>query len=423
MHEQYIKNLLGIKDEHLKIRRIMQENDQMHIYMRYLPGHYVCPICGAITSKIHDYRERIVKHGMINGYFGIIHYQRRRYVCKSCGSKFPEANGFVSPYAKISNLTKQLILKEATHVLSFKHIASTLNISSSTVIRHIDRHIQPKRLEFPETLSFDEFKKTNLGYGKYAFVIVDPIHKKVIDVIKNRRSDWLINYFSQIPYEERCNVKNIIMDLWAPYKTIVKQYFPQARIIADGFHFLRYIYRAFNDVRVRIMKSHSTDSIPYKILKRHWRTLLKSPDKLNLNYRYHALLDDHVNDLMIHDYAANIHPDLEEAMILKDFFQTGMKTKTYEEAESFIENFILLLDSAHTKEFREIRKTFVNWKKEIIESFDLHPLTDKKMTNGIIEGINNFIKVIKRVSYGFRNFNRFRNRIMFVFNKDYQLIG
>ncbi|MDR5603539.1 transposase, partial [Staphylococcus coagulans] len=36
------------------------------------------------------------------------------------------------------------------------------------------------------------------------------------------------------------------------------------------------------------------------------------------------------------------------------------------------------------------------------------------LTNGPIEGINNKIKLIKRVSYGYRNFWNFRNRILII---------
>jgi len=320
-------------------------------------------------------------------------------------------------------VTKQHILKEAQEVQSFKHIANRLNISLSTTIRHIDKHVNPSRLKLPETISIDEFKKTNLGYGKYAFIICDPIEKKVIDVMKNRRTDWLVNYFGQIPLEERARVKYVIMDLWAPYKNIVKNYFPNAQIIADVFHFSRYIYWAFNDVRIRVMNSFHRDSVPYRMLKKHWKTFLKSFDQLKDDYRYIRAVDEHMNDLMIHDYAANLHPDLEEAFKLKDFFQKGIKETTYQEAEAFIDEFITMLRCAHTKEFKDIKKTFVNWKSEIINSFMVHPLTEKRMTNGTVEGINNYIKVIKRVSYGFRNFNRFRSRILFLYNKQYAMMG
>jgi len=423
MQEYYINNLLRIEDKHLKIKRVETKENVMEVHIHFTQGYFECPKCQFKSCKVHDYRQRRIKHGIINGYEVYLNYKRRRYACKYCGTRFPEPNNFVTKFAKISNVTKHHILKEAQKVQPFKSIAERLNISLSTAMRHIDKHVNPNRLKLSETIAIDEFKKTNLGYGKYALIICDPIEKKVIDVMKNRRTDWLVNYFGQIPLEERKCVNNVIMDLWAPYKNIVKSYFPNARIIADVFHFSRYIYWAFNDVRIRVMNSLKRDSIAYHILKKHWKIFLKSPDQLKSDYRYIRALNENMNDFMIHDYAANLHPDLEEAFILKDFFQKGIKQATFEEARTFIDTFIDMLRKASTKEFKEIKKTFINWKSEIINSFDLHPKTNKKMTNGTIEGINNYIKVIKRVSYGFRNFNRFRSRILFLYNKKYMMMG
>lgn len=423
MQEYYIKNLLRIKDEHLKVRRIETIDQVMEVHIDYTQGYHTCPKCELKTSRVHDYRIKRIKHGVINGFKVYLNYKRRRYVCKSCGTRFPEPNTFVTRFSKISNVTKHHILKEAQSVQSFKSIAERLNISPSTAIRHIDRHVNPGRLQLSETIAIDEFKKTNLGYGKYALILCDPIEKKIIDVMKNRRTDWLVNYFGQIPLEERRRVKNVIMDLWAPYKTIVMSHFPNARIIADVFHFSRYIYWAFNDVRIRVMNSFRRDSIAYPMLKKHWKILLKSPDQLKGDYRYIRALNENMNDFMIHDYAANLHPDLEEAFIIKDFFQKGVKETPYQGAEAFVDEFIGMLRGARTKEFREIKKTFIHWKHEIMNSFYLHPTTHKRMTNGTIEGINNYIKVIKRISYGFRNFSRFRSRILFLYNKSYPMLG
>ena len=50
-------------------------------------------------------------------------------------------------------------------------------------------------------------------------------------------------------------------------------------------------------------------------------------------------------------------------------------------------------------------KTIKNWLGEIISYFDC------RTTNGIVEGINNKLKLIKRTSYGFRNFDNFRTRV------------
>ena len=47
----------------------------------------------------------------------------------------------------------------------------------------------------------------------------------------------------------------------------------------------------------------------------------------------------------------------------------------------------------------ESKKTILRWLGEIIAYFD------ERITNGVVEGINNKIKLIKRSAYGFRNFD------------------
>ena len=93
------------------------------------------------------------------------------------------------------------------------------------------------------------------------------------------------------------------------------------------------------------------------------------------------------------------------------------------EAKNFFPDFIHRLKYSGVPELNDIVKTFKNWQDEIINAFPdidantgeiLHPT----YSNAIIEGFNNKIKVIKRVSYGFRNFSNFRRRIMVAFNKN-----
>ena len=66
-----------------------------------------------------------------------------------------------------------------------------------------------------------------------------------------------------------------------------------------------------------------------------------------------------------------------------------------------------MLKTLKINNFKSVVKTFRNWYTPIANSFKYPDLS-----NGKTEGINNKIKVFKRVSYGFRNFDNFRNRIL-----------
>ena len=67
--------------------------------------------------------------------------------------------------------------------------------------------------------------------------------------------------------------------------------------------------------------------------------------------------------------------------------------------------------SKNIQEFIEAAKTISRWKEYILNSF-----IDKRYSNGYTEGINNKIKVIKRIGFGFKNFEIFRGRILYIFN-------
>jgi len=126
MHINFTKHLLNFKDKDLIITNTYINNDKYYIDVEYKKGYHDCPKCGNKTSKVHDYSNRIIKHGVINGYFGIINYRRRRYVCKCCNTRFPEPNTFVYRYAKISNLNNDLIIKKFNEINNFKTIAKDL---------------------------------------------------------------------------------------------------------------------------------------------------------------------------------------------------------------------------------------------------------------------------------------------------------
>ena len=58
--------------------------------------------------------------------------------------------------------------------------------------------------------------------------------------------------------------------------------------------------------------------------------------------------------------------------------------------------------------FHKVAQTYTKWEDEILNAFAV------PYTNGYIEGCNNRIKVLKRISFGMPRFVRFRRRIMHI---------
>ena len=89
--------------------------------------------------------------------------------------------------------------------------------------------------------------------------------------------------------------------------------------------------------------------------------------------------------------------------------------KIYEQADNWLTGLLKLgvwLASAK-KYFPNSQNTIIRWLAEIIAYFD------KRTTSGVVEGINNKLKLINRSAYGFRNFENYRIRCLLNWHFNY----
>ncbi|XMB85310.1 ISL3 family transposase [Mycoplasmatota bacterium WC44] len=406
-----LKTLLNIKGDLVIIDSYTFDGNNFLVNVSRERYKHKCPKCSELTHDIHDYYTRTIKHGIFNNYKCFIKYRQRRYKC-SCGKKFNEDNIFVEKHNKISKNTKQSIFEESKLKCSFKDIAYRLNISSTTVIRHFLKHVIQPRRTLPEVLSIDEFKG-NSGGNKYLVSLVDPINKTIIDIVSCRHKEHLDRYFSKFSKEELSNVKILTTDMWETYKDITLKYMPNATVVADTFHFVRHIYWAFNKTRVRIMKKHKKNTKEYKYLKRYWKLLVKKSKDISNEYYFDKRLKEWNSTQSIIDFCRNINPELNKAYELKESFYGIVDIAKYPTVYKKLNSWVIEAKISLLGEFREAANTIENWLPEIVNSFMIDPTTNKKYSNGFIEGTNNYIKSIKRISYGIKTFDLFRNKIMY----------
>ncbi len=93
--------------------------------------------------------------------------------------------------------------------------------------------------------------------------------------------------------------------------------------------------------------------------------------------------------------------ELTIAHSLKELFLNFAYEKDYNIAVKKVHEWFETVDLNMPHQFSKSKKTIINWLPYILNSIKY------KYTNGFTEGFNNKIKVLKRISYGFRNFKRF----------------
>ena len=101
---------------------------------------------------------------------------------------------------------------------------------------------------------------------------------------------------------------------------------------------------------------------------------------------------------------------------MKEEYAYINKTSTSENAENRIENFIGELLLYDVKEFKKIARMLRHWKAEIINSFDR--VNGQRISSGPIESVNARIDVIKLNGNGYRNFERFKLRVLYSLNEN-----
>ena len=383
--KNYTAELLNLED--VIITNVENISDQLHIYVELPRTKHICPCCGAETDRVHDYRMQIIKDvPMARDTF--LHLRKRRYRC-DCGKRFFEKNSFLPRYYRVTTRLFAEIIFAFKKIVSATEIGCRYNVSGMTAMRYFNL-FNKKLTKLPEVISLDEFKG-NSGGQKYNSIIVDPKEKEVLDVLPNRFENDLVKYFAQ--FTNKNEVKYFVCDMNPHFRQVARICFPQATIVADKYHVIRQVYWAMEKVR----KNEQN-----KLSKRFRRYFKKS--KHLLAKRMENLTPEEMDRLAL---MFEIAPRLADAYRIKNEFLTVIRSKSSQKGKQKLIDWLFSVEVMDLPEFHDCTKAYHNWFQEILNSMDV------PWTNGYVEGCNNKTKVLKRVSYGMRNFNNFRKRILF----------
>ena len=394
MQYNFIRNLLDLKG--VIVKKVRYKKNFVKIHIELPVREQSCPHCKSKTTKIKDYRTQIIKDIPIRFKTTLLSYRKRRYQCKECGKTFYEKAHFLPKRARKTTRVTEFIVDRLKTKQSMKDIARDADVSINTVSRLLPSlAVSAKHL--PEVLCIDEFKG-NAGHYKYQVSLMDGKTRKPIDIIECRYKTHLLDYFNKFSIQDRKKVKYVVTDLWKTYKDLANTYFPNAKVVADKFHFVRYITEAVDTVRKQVQGKLPQTERKYfkhsrKLLLSRYDNLKEEKQKEALNY----ILINYSEDLRI------VYREKEEMLKI---VQMENKKQAIERLNAWIkrnlESDILALKGC--------AQTYFNWITEIRNALEV------PYSNGPMEGYNNKIKTLKRIAFGFRNFTHFKARILLMAN-------
>lgn len=408
-----VVSLLNLKSD--EIERIDNVDNKIFIYLNKVKS--VCPICGSahVVSNGHYSRVITLPNDSLRSY--IVKLYVRRYKCINCRNSFSDnkdltpANRKVS-YATIFNIMEMLKSPRST----FKDCAKANGISASSVVRIFDEHCHIDREKLPEVLCMDEvYVKSNDFNAKYSCILYDFYKCSLIDVTPSRKQEYLHMYFSGIPKEERDKVKYVCIDMYVPYKEIIRQYLKKAIICVDSFHVIKTLNEDLKKVRIRVMKKYDHDSNEYYLLKNFNFLLMDRTINLNNEAKFNKKLDRYINYNGLLELILSIDDDLALAYCLKEKYTIFNKESTIEEAAFKYDEIRNEFIKANIPEYKDFVTILKNWKNEIINSFTRYK--GRRINNGVAEGLNATISTLLFNTRGIKNNKRRRKRILYAINK------
>lgn len=324
---------------------------------------------------------------------------RLRVLCPNCGPKLEHLD-WLEPYSRVTSRLANSVARMCK-VMALVHVAQLYGLAWDTVKqidgRHLERELGPIDLTDVRVIGMDEFA-IQKGH-RYATVIVEPSRKRVLWVGRGRGREDVRPFFELLGAEGCKRIQAVAMDMTAGFIGEVRARCPKAQIVFDLFHVVAKYGREVID-RVRVDEANRLRD------DRRARYLVKSTRWLLLRNRENVTrAEDQVrlNELL----AAN--KALMTVYVLKDDLKALWRYRHIGYARVFWKGWRRRALASRIPALR----TFVKRLAPYVEGILAH--CRWPLGTNLIEGINNTIKVIKRMAYGYRDDHYFFLRIRAAF--------
>lgn len=360
-----------------------------------------CPHCGLESDKLHQNHRHLVKDLPISGQPVYIQVNRRQFKCDNCRKPFSEELHFVASKRTYTKRLAENILEQLKEgdILNVSRRNNVTEEEIQRMVEDIAEEITEPDLSKLKRLGIDEIALVK-GQKNYCAVLVNLDTGKLIAILEKRTQEELKKTLTGWGKEVLEQIEEVSIDLWLSYKNLVKELMPSAEVVADRFHVMKQINQELDEQRraekraveaQKNKKQKAEKEAKLEVLKRSKYSLLKNEEDLTetQKIKLEAIKENFQN--------------LKKMQELKEEFR-----KIYETSENPTEGMLSISEwlAKSSSVFTKSCQTIRNWFGEIISYFE------RRTTNGVVEGINNKLKLIKRRGYGFRNFRNFWVRSM-----------
>jgi transposase len=359
-----------------------------------------CPRCGQASAQVHQYHTRLVRDLAWADLRCVLHLVRRRFKCAACRRPFTEPLTALAPHARTTR-------RYAAHLLAAVRTATVAAVARAE--QHGYKAVEgsvyrqaaaahppgPPRQRITR-LGIDEIAARK-GHGHYKLVLVDLDTQQVFEQLPDRDKASVRAYFAQWSAEARAAVEEVTTDFWAAYHEVAAELLPAARVVGDRFHVQQHVNDALNTVRREVQRQMAPADRAWLQARRH--LLLRNEEDL--------AAAEQLDLEILKAYA----PAIDVAHTLKEGLRTIYATAADRaSAAAPLDTWRAAVAASGLPALVQVGEFVGRWREPILNYFV------RRTTSGLVEGLNNKIKVVKRRAFGFCNDTHFRLRVLLACN-------
>lgn len=332
-----------------------------------------CPICQGDTIRHHQ-KVRRFRHGYA-WHIGVLWIELivPRQLCKNCGITFTYDYDLGLIRSSTEAFRRQIVTR--CHGRSIMDVAREYELPYTTVERWFYLYA-PEQLvkEEAKEICVDEFA-TCKGHH-YATSVLNSETGRVLSIVENRDEAAITLLLKRVTGK----IRSAVSDFAPAMANAIRAVFPKAIHVLDRFHLIQFFTDALQRRRRYLneaKKQHKARFID--------RCLARKPEELSEDERGFVAqwLQEDVNTR--HIYQALNH------------MRYVLKATTITQAKRRLKEWFKRFQFHTCSAVSKIAKTLIV-REEALWNTILSPLS-----NGIMEGTNNKIKLIKRRGFGYRN--------------------
>ena len=409
---------VGLQNVVIESYQIYKSELKVEIWVKQKRETCLCAKCGGELLNIKDYRHRSLRGPPLGAFREVvINYSYLRAVCDSCEGK-PQPAKIIGVHPYFANLTYALVevAGRLMEEITCEAVARLLRLNPKTMWQ-LDQ-VRMKRMQHDfklptdldvshmsaDEVHFRTIENTNrqspfceFSTRRFLTNLVCTKVSKVIANAEGREAVSLAKCLKLLPKKTREKIEYFALDMNAGYFKAVTKFCPNAQIAVDRFHLVQNLNERFNNVRKDEFKKakRMNDDFQMGMLEGGRRFILMERNP-NLSIEESNLLGK----------LKMLNTNINAAMLIVDYFHKVLDQKGIVKFREKLKTWYHVVREANLKEFRRFAIQVRRYRKNI-EAY-----IKSGLTTAISEGINNKIKVLKRMGYGYSNIESFQLKIL-----------